>query len=461
MSLKPTTPKGTRDFSSEVLFKRNYLKMILQKAFESFAFEPLETPSFERLSTLMGKYGDEGDRLIFKILNSGDKLKKVDLNSLENNDLKEFSNSLSEKALRYDLTVPFARYVAGNQNDLIFPFRRYQIQNVWRADRPQHGRFQEFCQCDADIVGDRSLWQEIEMISLYDRVFSDIKLQGVKVKINHRKILEGIVRLIGNDDQLIDFTVAVDKIDKIGFTGVENELISKGFTAGSIKKIKPIINLKGSLDKMLLDLESLFKDIPEGLKGINELRFIFNKINKLELKSLNISFDLTLARGLNYYTGMIIEVDGPSNVKMGSIGGGGRYDNLTSSFGMKNVSGIGISFGFDRLYLILDELNLFPSKIEIKTKILFLNLGINVSDIAFSSLNKLRSRGVICEIYPSDIKMSKQLNYANKKNISFVVIIGDEEVKNEKFTLKNMISGKQNKYPLDDMIRILERLPNI
>ena len=299
------------------------------------------------------------------------------------------------------------------------------------------------------------------MISLYDRVFSDIKLQGVKVKINHRKILEGIVRLIGNDDQLIDFTVAVDKIDKIGFTGVENELISKGFTAGSIKKIKPIINLKGSLDKMLLDLESLFKDIPEGLKGINELRFIFNKINKLELKSLNISFDLTLARGLNYYTGMIIEVDGPSNVKMGSIGGGGRYDNLTSSFGMKNVSGIGISFGFDRLYLILDELNLFPSKIEIKTKILFLNLGINVSDIAFSSLNKLRSRGVICEIYPSDIKMSKQLNYGNKKNISFVVIIGDEEVKNEKFTLKNMISGKQNKYPLDDMIRILERLPNI
>jgi len=461
MSLKPTTPKGTRDFSSEVLSKRNYLKMILQKAFESFAFEPLETPSFERLSTLMGKYGDEGDRLIFKILNSGNKLKKVDLNSLEINDLKEFSNSLSEKALRYDLTVPFARYVAGNQNDLIFPFRRYQIQNVWRADRPQHGRFQEFCQCDADIVGDRSLWQEIEMISLYDRVFSDVKLEGITVKINHRKILEGIVRLIGNDDQLIDFTVAVDKIDKIGFTGVENELISKGFTAYSIEKIKPIINLKGNPDKILLDLEYLFKDIPEGLKGVKELRFIFNTLNKLELKSVKLSFDLTLARGLNYYTGMIVEVDGPSIVKMGSIGGGGRYDDLTSSFGMKDVSGIGISFGFDRLYLVLDELNLFPPNIKIKTEILFLNLGINGSDIVFSSLNKLRSRGVVCEIYPSDIKMSKQLNYANKKDIGFVVIIGDEELKNEKFTLKNMISGEQNEYPLDDIIKILEKLPNI
>jgi len=435
--------------------------MILLKAFESFAFEPLETPSFERLSTLMGKYGDEGDRLIFKILNSGNKLKKVDLNSLEINDLKEFSNSLSEKALRYDLTVPFARYVAGNQNDLIFPFRRYQIQNVWRADRPQHGRFQEFCQCDADIVGDRSLWQEIEMISLYDRVFSDVKLEGITVKINHRKILEGIVRLIGNDDQLIDFTVAVDKIDKIGFTGVENELISKGFTAYSIEKIKPIINLKGNPDKILLDLEYLFKDIPEGLKGVKELRFIFNTLNKLELKSVKLSFDLTLARGLNYYTGMIVEVDGPSIVKMGSIGGGGRYDDLTSSFGMKDVSGIGISFGFDRLYLVLDELNLFPPNIKIKTEILFLNLGINGSDIVFSSLNKLRSRGVVCEIYPSDIKMSKQLNYANKKDIGFVVIIGDEELKNEKFTLKNMISGEQNEYPLDDIIKILEKLPNI
>jgi len=461
MSLKPTTPKGTRDFSSKVLSKRNYLKMILQKAFESFAFEPLETPSFERLTTLMGKYGDEGDRLIFKILNSGEKLKKADLNSLEKNDLKEFSNSLSEKALRYDLTVPFARYVAANQNDLILPFRRYQIQNVWRADRPQYGRFQEFCQCDADIVGDRSLWQEIEMISLYDRVFSDVKLNGVTVKINHRKILEGIVKLIGNDDQLIDFTVAVDKIDKIGFQGVENELISKGFTADSIKKIKPIINLKGNPDKMLLGLEVLFRYIPDGLIGVEELRFIFNKLSNLGLKSVELSFDITLARGLNYYTGMIVEAIGPKSVKMGSIGGGGRYDELARSFGLKGISGIGISFGFDRLYLVLDELDLFPTNIETKTKVLFLNLGINSSDIAFNSLNKLRLRGIVCEIYPSDVKMSKQLNYANKKDISFVVIIGDEELKNEKFTLKNMISGEQKEHPLDDMLKTLEKLPNV
>jgi len=461
MSLKPTTPKGTRDFSSKVLSKRNYLKMILQKAFESFAFEPLETPSFERLTTLMGKYGDEGDRLIFKILNSGEKLKKADLNSLEKNDLKEFSNSLSEKALRYDLTVPFARYVAANQNDLILPFRRYQIQNVWRADRPQYGRFQEFCQCDADIVGDRSLWQEIEMISLYDRVFSDVKLNGVTVKINHRKILEGIVKLIGNDDQLIDFTVAVDKIDKIGFQGVENELISKGFTADSIKKIKPIINLKGNPDKMLLELEVLFRYIPDGLIGVEELRFIFNKLSNLGLKSVELSFDITLARGLNYYTGMIVEAIGPKSVKMGSIGGGGRYDELARSFGLKGISGIGISFGFDRLYLVLDELDLFPTNIETKTKVLFLNLGINSSDIAFNSLNKLRLRGIVCEIYPSDVKMSKQLNYANKKDISFVVIIGDEELKNEKFTLKNMISGEQKEHPLDDMLKTLEKLPNV
>jgi len=461
MSLKPTAPKGTRDFSSKVLSKRNYLKMILQKAFESFAFEPLETPSFERLTTLMGKYGDEGDRLIFKILNSGDKLKKADLNSLKNNNLKEFSNSLSEKALRYDLTVPFARYVAGNQNDLIFPFRRYQIQNVWRADRPQYGRFQEFCQCDADIVGERSLLQEVEMISLYDRVFFDLKLEEVTIKINHRKILEGIVKLIGNENQLIDFTVAVDKIDKIGIDGVEDELLLKGFSADSINKIKLIINLKGDFNKMLLDLEILFKNIPEGLKGLEELRFVFDKINKIGLKSVKLSFDLTLARGLNYYTGMIVEVDGPSNVKMGSIGGGGRYDDLTSSFGMKDVSGIGISFGFDRIYLVLEELDLFPDNIENNTEILFLNLGVDSSDTVLNSLSKLRSLGIVCEIYPSEIKMSKQLNYANKKNIGFVVIIGDEELKNNKFTLKDMSSGEQSEHLLVDLIKTLENLSKV
>ena len=443
MSINPNTPKGTRDYSSEVLLKRNYLKKILQKAFESFAFEPLETPSFEKLSTLTGKYGDEGDRLIFKILNSGEKLKKADLNSFKENDLKKFSFSISEKALRYDLTVPLARYVAGNQNDLIFPFRRYQMQNVWRADRPQHGRFQEFCQCDADIVGVKSLLQEIEMISLFDHIFNDVNLKGVTVKINHRKIIEGIVNLTENKNKLVDYTVAIDKLEKVGIEGVEKELISKGFRESDIDKIKNIIKLEGSPEIILDELEDALKDSNKGLEGINELRYIFSKLNCFEFKSINIKIDLTLARGLNYYTGTIVEVMGPENVKMGSIGGGGRYDDLTNSFGLKNMSGIGVSFGFDRLYLVLDELDLFPININLNTEVLFVNLGNESVDIALNSINKLRSKGVISEIYPSNIKLSKQLNYANKKKIPFVVIIGDEEIKNKKITLKNMSTGEQ------------------
>ena len=443
MSINPNTPKGTRDYSSEVLLKRNYLKKILQKAFESFAFEPLETPSFEKLSTLTGKYGDEGDRLIFKILNSGEKLKKADLNSFKENDLKKFSFSISEKALRYDLTVPLARYVAGNQNDLIFPFRRYQMQNVWRADRPQHGRFQEFCQCDADIVGVKSLIQEIEMISLFDHIFNDVNLKGVTVKINHRKIIEGIVNLTENKNKLVDYTVAIDKLEKVGIEGVEKELISKGFRESDIDKIKNIIKLEGSPEIILDELEDALKDSNKGLEGINELRYIFSKLNCFEFKSINIKIDLTLARGLNYYTGTIVEVMGPENVKMGSIGGGGRYDDLTNSFGLKNMSGIGVSFGFDRLYLVLDELDLFPININLNTEVLFVNLGNESVEIALNKINKLRSKGVISEIYPSDIKLSKQLNYANKKKIPFVVIIGDEEIKNKKITLKNMSTGEQ------------------
>ena len=443
MSINPNTPKGTRDYSSEVLLKRNYLKKILQKAFESFAFEPLETPSFEKLSTLTGKYGDEGDRLIFKILNSGEKLKKADLNSFKENDLKKFSFSISEKALRYDLTVPLARYVAGNQNDLIFPFRRYQMQNVWRADRPQHGRFQEFCQCDADIVGVKSLLQEIEMISLFDHIFNNVNLKGVTVKINHRKIIEGIVNLTENKNKLVDYTVAIDKLEKVGIEGVEKELISKGFRESDIDKIKNIIKLEGSPEIILDELEYALKDSNKGLEGINELRYIFSKLNCFEFKSINIKIDLTLARGLNYYTGTIVEVMGPENVKMGSIGGGGRYDDLTNSFGLKNMSGIGVSFGFDRLYLVLDELDLFPININLNTEVLFVNLGNESVDIALNKINKLRLKGVIGEIYPINIKLSKQLNYANKKKIPFVVIIGDEEIKNKKITLKNMSTGEQ------------------
>ena len=451
MSINPNTPKGTRDYSSEVLLKRNYLKKILQKAFESFAFEPLETPSFEKLSTLTGKYGDEGDRLIFKILNSGEKLKKADLNSFKENDLKKFSFSISEKALRYDLTVPLARYVAGNQNDLIFPFRRYQMQNVWRADRPQHGRFQEFCQCDADIVGVKSLLQEIEMISLFDHIFNNVNLKGVTVKINHRKIIEGIVNLTENKNKLVDYTVAIDKLEKVGIEGVEKELISKGFRESDIDKIKNIIKLEGSPEIILDELEDALKDSNKGLEGINELRYIFSKLNCFEFKSINIKIDLTLARGLNYYTGTIVEVMGPENVKMGSIGGGGRYDDLTNSFGLKNMSGIGVSFGFDRLYLVLDELDLFPININLNTEVLFVNLGNESVDIALNNINKLRSKGVISEIYPSNIKLSKQLNYANKKKIPFVVIIGDDEIKNKKITLKNMITGEQDQILLSQL----------
>ena len=451
MSINPNTPKGTRDYSSEVLLKRNYLKKILQKAFESFAFEPLETPSFEKLTTLTGKYGDEGDRLIFKILNSGEKLKKADLNSFKENDLKKFSFSISEKALRYDLTVPLARYVAGNQNDLIFPFRRYQMQNVWRADRPQHGRFQEFYQCDADIVGVKSLLQEIEMISLFDRIFNDINLKEVSVKINHRKIIEGIVNLTESKNSLVDFTVAIDKLEKIGIEGVEKELISKGFSESDIEKIKDIIKLQGSPEIILGELEEALKDSNEGLEGINELRYIFSKLNRFKFKSINIKIDLTLARGLNYYTGMIVEVMGPEKVKMGSIGGGGRYDELTNSFGVKNMSGIGVSFGFDRLYLVLEELDLFPININLNTEVLFVNLGSESVDIALNNINKLRSKGVISEIYPSNIKLRKQLNYANKKKIPFVVIIGDDEIKNKKITLKNMITGEQDQILLSQL----------
>ena len=451
MSIKPNTPKGTRDFSSKVLIKRTYLKKILQNAFESFAFEPLETPSFERLSALTGKYGDEGDRLIFKILNSGEKLKKVDLDSLKRNDLKKFSLSLSEKALRYDLTVPLARYVAGNQNDLTFPYRRYQIQNVWRADRPQHGRFQEFCQCDADIVGEKSLLHEIEMISLLDRVFNDLNLKGVNVKINHRKIIEGIVNLTENKKSLIDYTVSIDKLDKIGIKGVEEELILKGFSQLSIDKIKGIVSLEGSPGKILDELEKNLNNSSEGLEGINELRYIISKLNNFKFKSINIKIDLTLARGLNYYTGTIVEVIGPENVKMGSIGGGGRYDDLTNSFGLKNVSGMGISFGFDRLYLVLEKLDLFPVNINLNTELLFLNLGDESVDIALKKLNKLRSKGIICEIYPRKVKINKQLNYANKKKIPFVVIIGEKEIKNKEITLKNMTTGKQDQISLSQL----------
>ena len=457
-SVKPSIPKGTRDFSPTVLAKRNYLKDQLIDAFERYGFQPIETPSFERSETLLGKYGDEGDRLIFKILNSGDKVKNADLEALHKGELSKFSNSLSQKALRYDLTVPFARYVAQYQNDIVFPFRRYQIQTVWRADRPQHGRFQEFLQCDADVVGERSLWQEVEGVLLYDRVFSKLKLKGVEVHLNHRKILAGIAQCIGAESQLINFTVALDKLSKIGKEGVIKELQSKGFSPESIERLQAFLSLEGDFETQISAVARALEGIEIAQEGIEELKFIYDQLKRQSLKTVSLKFDVTLARGLNYYTGLILEVTPPDGVKMGSIGGGGRYDKLTDMFGLKNTSGFGISFGFDRIYLVLEELNLFPATLDHKTQLMFLNFGDDSASFCFDQLIKLRDQELSCELYPKPAKLKKQLNYANQRSIPYVVIMGSEEMQKEVFVLKNMVTGSETEYPLAQMQKIIEEL---
>jgi histidyl-tRNA synthetase len=455
MSIKPATPKGTRDFSSDEIAKRNYLKTVLQQAFEKFGFQPIETPSFERLETLTGVYGEEGDRLVFKILNSGEKVKKADFDALQNEDYQKFSRSLSEKALRYDLTVPFARYVAQHQNDLAFPFRRYQIQPVWRADRPQHGRFQEFYQCDADIVGDRSLWQEIEMISLYDYAFNELHIEGIVLKINHRKILMGIAGVLGAEEQLTAFTIALDKLDKIDSQGVLEELKTKGFSNSSLSHLESLLTLKGSATEQLAALKSILKSEPEGLKGIEELEFVLAQLEGIQLKSVSLAFDLTLARGLHYYTGLIVEVKPPESVVMGSIGGGGRYDDLTGSFGLKNMSGIGISFGFERIYIVLDELGLFPKTLHHTSSVLFANFGDFAAKKAFQLLSELRRNGISGEMYPTAAKLKKQLSYADSKQIAKVILIGSEELEQNQFVVKDMVSGEQTTHPIASLIQLL------
>lgn len=457
-SVKPSIPKGTRDFSPTVLAKRNYLKDQLIDAFERYGFQPIETPSFERSETLLGKYGDEGDRLIFKILNSGDKVKNADLEALHKGELSKFSNSLSQKALRYDLTVPFARYVAQYQNDIVFPFRRYQIQTVWRADRPQHGRFQEFLQCDADVVGERSLWQEVEGVLLSDRVFSKLKLKGVQVHLNHRKILAGIAQCIGAESQLINFTVALDKLSKIGKEGVIKELQSKGFSPESIERLQAFLSLEGDFETQISAVARALEGIEIAQEGIEELKFIYDQLKRQSLKTVSLKFDVTLARGLNYYTGLILEVTPPDGVKMGSIGGGGRYDKLTDLFGLQNTSGFGISFGFDRIYLVLEELNLFPATLDHKTQLMFLNFGDDSASFCFDQLIKLRDQELSCELYPKPAKLKKQLNYANQRSIPYVVIMGSEEMQKEVFVLKNMVTGSETEYPLAQMQKIIEEL---
>ena len=455
MPIKPATPKGTRDFSSTEVARRNYLKQVLQQAFETFGFQPIETPSFERLETLTGVYGEEGDRLVFKILNSGEKIKKADTAALADGATQKFIHSISEKALRYDLTVPFARFVAQHQNELTFPFRRYQIQPVWRADRPQHGRFQEFYQCDADIVGIRSLWQEIEMLSLYDKVFENLGLEGVCLKINHRKILSGIAGVLGAESKLTAFTIALDKLDKIGNEGVLNELKANDFSPEALQKLQMLLELKGSALEQLNTLQEVLADEAEGQEGIKELRFVLKQMESTTLKSSSLQFDLSLARGLHYYTGMIVEVSAPETVTIGSIGGGGRYDDLTGTFGMKDTSGIGISFGFERIYLVLEELGLFPEILGKSTQVLFANFGDEAASVAYSYIKKLRDLNIPCELYPTETKLKKQLTYANDKKIAQVVLIGSEELKQNSFVLKNMNTGEQASHALSTLVSMV------
>lgn len=443
MAAKPSIPKGTRDFSPVEVAKRQYIIQIIKTHFERFGYQPIETPSFENSETLMGKYGEEGDRLIFKILNSGDYLAKADAAVLQQKESNKLTSSISEKALRYDLTVPFARYVVQNQNDIVFPFKRYQIQPVWRADRPQKGRFREFYQCDADVVGSTSLWQEVELVQLYDAVFSTLGLKGVTIKINNRKILSGIAEVIGAKDKLIDFTVALDKLDKIGEDGVKKEMMEKGIAETAIEKVQPLFQFRGSISEKIEKLSALLASSEEGKKGIEELRFICDNIQKLGLKDAILDLDVTLARGLNYYTGAIFEVAPPATVSMGSIGGGGRYDDLTGIFGLKDMSGVGISFGLDRIYLVIEELGLFPETVSSTSKALFINYGETEAFYAMQAMTQLREAGIKVELYPDAAKIGKQFTYADKRGIPYAVVVGETEMQNNQFGLKNLASGEQ------------------
>lgn len=456
MAQKPTIAKGTRDFSDREVAKRNFIIDTIKKSFLLYGYQPIETPSFEKSETLMGKYGDEGDRLIFKILNSGDYLKKVNDEILSEKNSSKLTPFISEKALRYDLTVPFARYVVQHQNDLVFPFKRYQIQPVWRADRPQKGRFREFYQCDADVVGSQSLWLEVELVQLYDDVFTNLNLKGVTIKINNRKILSGIAQVIGAEDKLIDFTIALDKLDKIGKEGVCKEMLQRGISSEAIEKIEPLFEASGTSSEKIILLKNLLKDSEEGLKGVEELEFIISSVENMGLQSANLEVAITLARGLNYYTGAIFEVTAPKGVEMGSIGGGGRYDNLTSIFGLKNMSGVGISFGLDRIYLVMEQLNIFPETIVQNTKALFINFGTTEALYALQTIKKLRQAGVISELYPDAVKMGKQMSYANKRDIEFTVLTGETEVKNKTFTVKNMKTGAQQTLDFEELKKTLQ-----
>jgi histidyl-tRNA synthetase len=451
MAQKPAIPKGTRDFLPVEVARRNYIFDTIKQSFKNFGFLPIETPSFELSQTLMGKYGEEGDRLIFRILNSGEKQKKADIQALEEGNLPRFANSLSEKALRYDLTVPFARFVVQHQNDLSFPFKRYQIQPVWRADRPQHGRYQEFYQCDADVVGSDSLLYEVDFVQLFDEVLTNLGLPSFTIHINNRKILSGIAEVSGESDRLIDITVALDKLDKIGEEGVIKELTEKGVADNSIEKIKPLLTLSGSTKERIEIMKNYLSTSEIGLKGIEELVFVLDTVEKLGVEKANIVFDVTLARGLNYYTGAIFEVKA-DGVKMGSICGGGRYDDLTGLFGMPNMSGVGISFGADRIYDVLKELELFPKEVGQGLEVLFVNFGETEQAHCLPLVKDIRKNGISCELFPSKAKMQKQMKYANDIQVKYVAIVGENEIENNIIQLKNMETGEQEEVSVEELI---------
>ena len=453
MAAKPSIPKGTRDFSPVEMAKRNYIFNTIRDVFHLFGYQQIETPSMENLSTLMGKYGDEGDKLLFKIQNSGDYFNGITDEELLSRNAVKLASKFCEKGLRYDLTVPFARYVVMHRDEISFPFKRYQIQPVWRADRPQKGRYREFYQCDADVVGSNSLLNEVELVQMIDRVFGKFGVR-VSIKINNRKILTGIAEIIGEADKIVDITVAIDKLDKIGLENVNAELASKGIPQEAIDKLQPIILLSGSNEEKLETLKTVLATSEAGLKGVEESEFILKTVSALGVKS-DVELDLTLARGLNYYTGAIFEVKA-LDVQIGSISGGGRYDNLTGVFGMDGMSGVGISFGADRIFDVLNQLDLYPKEAVNGTELLFVNFGDKEAAYCLPILTKVREAGVRAEIYPDASKMKKQMGYANDKQIPFVAIVGENEMNEGKLTLKNMTTGEQSLVTPDELLAVVK-----
>ena len=457
MAVKPSIPKGTRDFLPQEMARRNYIFDTIKSVFRLFGYSQIETPAMENLSTLMGKYGEEGDKLLFKILNSGDFMKEVSLEDAQEKNLAKLTQKLSEKGLRYDLTVPFARFVVQYRNDLQLPFKRFQIQPVWRADRPQKGRYREFFQCDADVVGSDSLWNEVELLSMIDMVFSRLGIRVV-VKLNNRKILSGIAELIGEADKLTDITVAIDKIEKIGIEKVNEELLSKGVSEEAVKKLQPILELHGTNNEKIEKLSDILKNTETGTKGVEELKTVIENFDRLA-HVCGVEIDVSLARGLNYYTGTIIEVKA-SDVEIGSITGGGRYDNLTGVFGLSGISGVGISFGADRIYDVMNKLELYPESITESIKLLFLNFGEKESEKSMELVNLLHKEGVSCELYPDTAKIKKQMAYADSQNIPYVGMIGEDELAKGVINLKNMKTGEQTICDFDTLLTILKSNPS-